>query len=127
MHGLIMIALGGAIGSLLRYFIVELTLKLTGTVFPWGTIAVNLIGCFIIGIVWGIVDKFGINPNLKMFIFIGLLGSFTTFSTFALENFYFLKNGEISFLALNIAVSNIIGILLVFIGFYTTNLILLNR
>jgi len=122
MHTLILIAVGGAIGSLLRFTITELVVK-TGFSMPWGTILVNLTGCFIIGLIWGVFNTLEIGYNTRLFVFVGLLGSFTTFSTFALENFHLLRNEDIPFMVFNISISNVAGILLVFAGFYISKIL----
>lgn len=118
MQGLLFIAAGGAIGAIMRYLVCELTYKFTTLAAPWGTIIVNLLGCLIIGILWGLFDVFPVHNNTKMFLLVGILGAFTTFSTFALENFNLFKSGEISLLVMNVSISNIVGILLVFGGYY---------
>lgn len=124
MSGLFFIAAGGAIGAVLRFLISEMTVKFAGLAYPWGTIFVNLAGCFIIGLLWGIFNVLELDNNTRLFIFVGLLGAFTTFSTFALENFHLFKSGDIFMLVLNIAISNIVGILFVFAGFYFSRLFL---
>lgn len=123
MQTFLFIALGGATGAILRFLICDFTVKMTGVAYPWGTIAVNLIGCFFIGLIWGILSFIEVGNNTKLFIFTGLLGAFTTFSTFAMENFDLLRNGEFSLFALNVSISNIIGILLVFVGFYLVKIL----
>ncbi len=123
MQSYLLIALGGAIGAVLRFLVSSITVKLTGIMYPWGTIAVNLIGCFLIGLIWGAMENLEVENNIKLFVFTGLLGAFTTFSTFAIENFYLLRNGDLTMLALNISISNIAGIFLVFAGFYVSKLL----
>ncbi|MEA3503915.1 MAG: CrcB family protein, partial [Bacteroidota bacterium] len=77
------IAAGGATGTLLRYYISGLAHKIGTGIFPWGTVAVNLIGALLIGLSWGLFDRITIPANNRLFLFIGLFGGFTTFSTFA--------------------------------------------
>ncbi len=113
----IMLATGGAIGTLLRYTLSGFTYKFLNGGFPWGTLFVNLVGCFIIGLLWGVFEVENLSANLRNFVFVGILGGFTTFSTFALESFSLLRDGEVKFALLNILASNILGILLVFAGF----------
>ncbi len=123
----ILLASGGAIGTILRYSLSGLTYKLSNGVFPWGTLAVNLAGSFFIGILWGIFEIEHLSSNVRNFVFIGILGGFTTFSTFALENFNLFRDGEIKLALTNVFVSNILGIALVFLGFliarYIVNLV----
>lgn len=124
MIGILLIALGGALGSVLRFGVITLTYKYFDIHFPWGTIFANLIGCLIIGIIWALLDTYNEPKNLKLFLITGLLGGFTTFSSFALENFNMFRAGEIKLVAANILISNIIGILLVFIGYFLTKQVL---
>jgi CrcB protein len=117
MYTLIYIALGGAAGAILRYSVSGYTYKYFNGFFPWGTLAVNLLGCFAIGFLWNVFENSTSSPNTRAFIFIGILGAFTTFSTFGLESFNLLREGEIKYALLNILVSNIAGLALVFIGY----------
>lgn len=126
MQGILFIALGGALGAILRFSVAEIVFKITGISFPWGTIAANLIGCFLIGFMWGIFNTFDLGNNARMFVFTGVLGAFTTFSTFALENFTLLRDNNFSLLTLNIGISNIAGVFLVFAGFYMSKLLFTN-
>ncbi|MBI5746785.1 MAG: fluoride efflux transporter CrcB [Nitrospirae bacterium] len=111
------IAVGGAIGTLLRYTIAGLIYRLFDSVFPWGTLGVNLLGSFIAGFLWEGFERTTVSPDLRTFIFIGILGSFTTFSSYNLESFNLLRDGEIRLALSNILASNIFGIALVFFGF----------
>ena len=90
----------------------------TGSGFPLGTLLVNLTGSFLIGLFWGVSEKavFG-NPNWKIFIFAGVLGGFTTYSTYGLESFNLLRAGKPMLALANILLSNIFGIALVGLGF----------
>jgi len=117
MYPLIYIAVGGAAGALLRYTVSAYIFRSSNGLLPWGTITVNLIGCFIIGLLWNIFENFSYSPNTRAFIFIGILGAFTTFSTFGLESFYLLKDGEIKLGIINILISNIGGLGLVGLGY----------
>lgn len=117
MFNLIFIGLGGAIGAVLRYVVSGLDYKFSNGVFPVSTLVINLAGSFIIGFLWGLFEVFVVSPTMRMFIFIGVLGGFTTFSTFALENFNLIRDGEMSIAITNIVLSNLLGIGLVFIGY----------
>ena len=117
------VLIGGAIGSLLRYATSTYSYKIFGTDFPWGTLAVNLIGALMIGFLWGMSDRFEFSTNTRNFIFVGILGGFTTFSSFALENFNLIKGGEMNLALINIGVQNIAGLALVYIGFICSKLI----
>jgi CrcB protein len=117
MSSLIYIAIGGAAGALLRYTVSGITYKYFDGLLPWGTLAVNMIGCFAIGFLWQIFEVVSTSPNTRAFIFIGILGAFTTFSTFGLESFNLLREGEVKYAVINILASNILGLGLVFAGF----------
>lgn len=112
-----MIALGGAIGSVLRYWCSSAAYRLMGTAFPWGTTAVNLIGSFVIGVLWAAFEKAATGTVARSFVFIGILGGFTTFSSFTLENFNLLRDGQVRTVLVNVLISNIVGIALVFVGY----------
>jgi CrcB protein len=88
-----------------------------GGVFPWGTLLVNMVGSFIIGLLWGVFETGNLSTNVRNFIFIGVLGGFTTFSTFALESLNLFRDGEMKLALSNLLVSNILGVTLVFVGF----------
>ncbi|OGS02007.1 MAG: camphor resistance protein CrcB [Elusimicrobia bacterium RIFOXYA1_FULL_47_7] len=119
----IYIALGGTIGALLRYGVSGLTYRYFDGVFPWGTLAVNLSGCFAIGFLWAISEQVILSAHFKPFVLVGIIGAYTTFSTFSLETFHLLRDKEIKMALVNVLASNILGIGLVFLGFVLANLI----
>ena len=120
----ILLATGGAIGTILRYSMSGLTYRLVNSVFPWGTIVVNLTGSFAIGLLWGFFEINNISSNMRNFIFIGVLGGFTTFSTYALESLSLFRDGEIKLAMTNLLISNVCGLLLVFAGFMLSKFII---
>jgi len=124
MMKLIYIAMGAVVGSVGRYGVSEACYKFFNGSFPLGTLSVNLIGSFVIGILWGLCDSMAVSQNVKLFLFVGLLGSFTTFSAFSLENFNLLRNGDYMWALLNILGSAIVGVALVCIGFFAAQAIL---
>ncbi|MFO7863295.1 MAG: fluoride efflux transporter CrcB [Salinivirgaceae bacterium] len=114
---ILIIGLGGFLGTIARFLISKVIQEQTSSAFPWHTFAVNIIGSFIIGIIIAASFKNpGMNPTLKSFLAIGFCGGFTTFSTFALENQYLLATQQYITLALYILLSIITGILAVFLG-----------
>jgi len=121
---LLFIAIGGAMGAILRHAISGMTYKYLDGVFPWGTLSVNLIGAFAIGFLWGLSEKIIISPDFRSFVFIGIIGSFTTFSTYSLETFNLFRDSEIKLALSNILISNILGIVLVLVGFVTSRYLL---
>lgn len=111
------IGIGGGIGALLRYAVSTYTYKFLDGIFPWGTLVVNLSGCFCIGFLWCIFERYVISPNARMFLFVGILGGFTTFSSYGIETFNLLRDGESKMAAFNVLSSNVLGIACVFAGF----------
>lgn len=104
------VALGGAIGSILRYLIGLIPVK-EQFLFPIKTFAINVIGCFVIGLVTALALKSNnLNPKLFLFLKVGICGGFTTFSTFALESSNLLKNGHAGIAALYMFLSFAVGI-----------------
>ena len=124
MFHILSIAVGGSIGAVLRYLVSKGISQSSFTLFPYGTLTVNLIGCFIIGFCYDIFEQVIVNPDLKALITIGFLGSFTTFSTFSLETLNLMRSGEIKLALLNIIISNICGILLAVGGVYSARFLL---
>ena len=118
------IGLGGAIGTLLRYFMGELDYRFSNGVFPVSTLVVNVTGSFVIGFLWEVVDRFVISPDVRLFIFIGVLGGYTTFSTFSLETFNLMRDGEYRIAAINVALSIILSIVAVFAGYIISRILM---
>lgn len=118
MGRLLLIALGGALGALLRFGVSGLAFRVAGDGFPWGTLVVNLIGCLAIGILWAAFERAPLPAEWAAFVFVGLLGAFTTYSTFALESMNLLRDGETFFAIANVVGSTVGGILLAFGGLF---------
>ena len=116
MFKFVSLAVGGGVGTILRYLLSGLTHKFTSDIFPWGTLVVNLLGSFAIGVLWELAEQEIISVQLKIFIFVGILGGFTTFSTYNLENFNLIRDGEFHLTFMNVFLSNVFGIGLVFLG-----------
>lgn len=112
----LVVALGGGIGACLRYLIGLVPLKEPFT-FPVKTLFINLLGCFVIGLIAAIAAKTtSLSPRTVLFIKTGLCGGFTTFSTFALETETLLKTGHIGLAMLYVALSVVVGVGLAFAG-----------
>jgi CrcB protein len=113
---------GGFVGAALRYGLsgmVQRSVPLA--VFPYGTLAVNMLGCLLIGVVVGLVDSrqlFG--PELRLFVLIGLLGGFTTYSTFGYETFALLRDGDFLRMVANVGIHVVLGLSLVWAGYAMT-------
>lgn len=86
-RAILAVALGGALGAVLRFGVGQLALQRFGPGFPWGTLIVNVVGCFFIGLLaqFAITRSFGVTPMVRIFATTGVLGGFTTFSTFSLD------------------------------------------
>lgn len=111
------IAGGGALGAVFRYLVSGFVYRFFAADFPWGTLIVNLAGSLLIGLLWGAFEVIMISQNMRLFLFIGILGAFTTFSTFSLESFNLLRDGEYGFFCWNIILSVVLGITLVTAGY----------
>jgi len=119
MKGVLLVALGGAIGSVGRF-------KLSGYIlhntidwrFPAGTFAVNVLGCLVAGLLAGLAEKYDyFTPDVRLLVFTGILGGFTTFSAFGLETMYLIKRGEPLVASANVILSVIAGLIALWIGF----------
>jgi CrcB protein len=118
MQNTIFIAVAGLIGTLLRYWLSGAVARQYGETFPWGTMAVNLIGCLITGAVFFLTEeRFLMSPTIRTVILIGLLGGFTTFSAYGLQTFALLREGQFGLATLNVVTSNILGLLMVWVGY----------
>lgn len=115
---LIYIAAGGAVGAVARYAVSGLALRWLGESFPWGTLCVNMVGSLVLGLLAGIADIATMSPAVRLFAMIGLLGAFTTFSTFSLETVEMLRDRQYLLAGANLAVSCLLGIAAVFVGFF---------
>jgi CrcB protein len=105
---LIIVGIGGFLGSAARYFVSIVSYRLFGEDFPYGTLIVNVTGSLLIGFLMAFFEeRFVLNPNLRIFLAIGILGGFTTFSTFSYETIVMLKEGS-----LLLSVTNIVGTVL---------------
>jgi CrcB protein len=114
---ILLVALGGAIGSVLRYAIGLLIKPEHSLAFPTHTLVVNIVGCLVIGLVFSWVMSISDGQNYRLFMMTGILGGFTTFSSFGLETFYLFKHGEAVKGALYVLLSNILGIGAVWLGY----------
>ncbi|MBN1943819.1 MAG: fluoride efflux transporter CrcB [Phycisphaerae bacterium] len=117
MTNFLWIALGGALGAMARYGLTEQVQKWLGPGFAWGTLSVNLLGCFLIGVAFHAISAVGPLPHEVRFLaVVGFLGAFTTFSTFSLEIVNFLRDGQFTTAAGYVLLSNIVGVGLCFAG-----------
>jgi len=121
----LIVGTGGFLGAIARYGLSGLVHRFTGGLFPLGTLAVNLIGCFVIGGLMSLVeDRQMLAPSTRLFLGIGFLGSFTTFSTFSYETVALMRHGSMRLAALNVGVSVILGLVAVAAGWAAARAIL---
>jgi CrcB protein len=125
---MMLVMLGGSFGALSRYAIALITAKYIDSRFPWGTLLANLIGCFLIGIAFGLAERTSLlGPSTRLFFMTGYLGALTTFSTYALETFNSLGSGSSPIAIANFLVNNFGGILFVFAGIFLIQFILMEK
>ena len=99
----VLVFIGGGIGAATRYWMDGALQRWTGSSFPVGTFVINAIGCFLIGFMMGALqDRFMVNPSLRVFLAIGILGGFTTFSTFSYETVTMMRDAEYLYAAVNV-------------------------
>ena len=117
MYRSMLVFIGGGIGAVFRYLLAGWVYKVVGTDFPYGTLAVNVIGCFVIGLFLTMAeDRFLISPDFRIFFAVGILGGFTTFSTFSFETVELLRDGALAIGLLNVAVSVVVGLTATWVG-----------
>lgn len=117
MNGLILVALGGGIGAAGRYLLGKIMFRLMGPGFPWGTLVANVLGGLVMGLFIGwLTFKVSGGQNLRLFIGVGVLGGFTTFSSFSLESLRMIENKAYAMAAGYMSASVVLSILAVFIG-----------
>jgi CrcB protein len=119
---LALVALGGGFGALIRFLLSGWIQANNATTFPFGTFTVNILGCFLIGIAWATLSSHPQNLWTP-FLMIGILGGFTTFSTFGLESIQFYQAGKTGILLAYVLLSNIVGLLAVLVGIKLVELI----
>jgi len=124
MRNIIMVGLGGFAGSALRYLIAGWVQKLSDSpLFPYGTLGVNVLGCLLIGLLGGWADNaelFG--PGTRLFLLVGLLGGFTTFSTFGYETMALLRDKELLAAGAYVGLHLVLGFTAVAVGYGISNL-----
>jgi CrcB protein len=118
MEKVLLIGLGGFVGTCARYLLGQLAHSVTKIAdFPVGTLSVNLIGCFLIGLVAYLIDTHGMaSESTRAIVIIGVLGGFTTFSAFGFETMGLIQNGQSSLALLNVAANVVLGLLFVILG-----------
>jgi fluoride exporter len=111
------VAAGGALGSLLRFWMSSGIYAVLGRGFPYGTLAVNVVGCLAMGLLYVLLlERMALAPEWRAALLIGLLGGFTTFSTFTMETFNLMENGETLKAGLNVLLSVITCVAATWVG-----------
>lgn len=119
---LFLIGAGGFLGSISRYLLHKVISENYPGIFPVGTLVVNLLGCLLIGIIYGLAAKANIlSHEMRMLLAVGFCGSFTTFSTFAYEKLYLLQGNALLQAVIYALLSIIMGVSLVFVGIWLVN------
>ena len=115
---LLLIGVAGLAGTLCRYGLSGFVARRVGETFPTGTLLVNVIGCFVAGVLlYTLNERFLISELVRTTLMIGFLGGFTTFSSFGVQTFTLMREGEMFFALMNVLLSNVIGIASVWVGY----------
>lgn len=118
---LLLIGLGGAIGSTARYLVSALVLRATTPYFPYGTFVVNVLGCALFGAIVGLAQhRVALSPDARAFLLVGVLGGFTTFSTFAFDTLSLLRDAQPAAALVNALGQLLVGVAAVWVGFRLT-------
>ncbi len=119
---LLVIAIGGALGSVARYLFSTAVLRATGSLFPIGTFAVNVVGCFVFGAIAGAAEqRVQFAPELRLFLLVGVLGGFTTFSSYAFESFALIRDGQFAAAGINLTGQVVAGLAGLWAAYVITN------
>jgi len=113
------VALGGALGSMARFWMANAVADLTGPQFPWGTLGINVIGSFVIGLFFALTGpggRFDVSTDARIFLMVGLCGGFTTFSSFSLQTLQLVQTGELLRAGAYVAGSVVLCLLFVWFG-----------
>ncbi len=124
MKQLLLVGFGGFVGSVLRYLVSKLNLYWQVLSLPMGTLLVNILGSFVIGLLVGVSAKSEIiSPDLRLLLMVGFCGGFTTFSSFSNENMMLIQNGQIFTALLYTGLSLLFGFAAVYLGYVSSNLL----
>ncbi len=116
MNNLLFVALGGSIGAVFRYLISIMMIQVFGSAFPFGTLVVNTIGSFLMGVIYALGQVSNVSPELKALVGVGLLGALTTFSTFSNETLLLMQQGQWLKSLINIALNLGLCLFMVYLG-----------
>src|SRR3989304_1993814 len=114
---IVLLLAAGALGTLARYWLGGFVQKASGGVFPWGTFAVNMNGCFLFGLVWSMAEeRLVVSGEVRAVLLIGFMGAFTTFSTFVFETGELFRDAQWALAIGNLLLQNVSGIALLLLG-----------
>jgi CrcB protein len=114
---LVLVAFAGALGTLARYGLSGFVQRMAGGPFPFGTLAVNMIGCFLFGVIWTLADeRLVISQDSRVVMLGGFMGAFTTFSTFIFDTGHFARQSEWMMATGNIVIQIVVGMVFLFLG-----------
>jgi CrcB protein len=117
MQKLAWLVLAGALGTLARYGLAGFIHRVNGVSFPWGTVVVNLTGCFLAGLLWSLFEnRWAVSGETRTIVMVGFMGAFTTFSAYILETGELLRSAEWLHAAANVTIQNGLGLVALFIG-----------
>ena len=116
-----LIGLGSFIGGVGRYLLSQFIQNKALTAFPYGTLTVNIIGCFLIGIAYGLTERHGLSNEWRLFLATGILGGFTTFSAFSYESISLMRDGQAGTALLYIGCSIVLGLLATYGGLWAVS------
>jgi len=117
MHKLVLLMLAGSAGTLARYAMAGTVHRLSGAGFPWGTLAVNLTGCFLAGLLWALFEhRWPVHAETRTLVMVGFMGAFTTFSAFILETGELMRSAQWMHVAANLTLQNGLGFAALFLG-----------
>ena len=114
---IILLCIAGAAGTLCRYGLAVLTHRIAGTSFPWGTLAVNITGCFAAGLLWAVFEhRWTVSSETRIIVMLGFMGAFTTFSTYMLESGELIRTAQYFSAAANLFLQNGLGLIALIAG-----------
>jgi CrcB protein len=114
---ILMVAGAGSLGALARYALQGWVQRMSGSTFPWGTLAVNMLGCLAIGLIMHLaLERQALSDHSRVLLTVGFLGAFTTYSTFGYETFALLRERDVTPALLNVGASVVLGLAAVWLG-----------
>ncbi len=117
MQKFLWLALAGALGTLTRYGLAGFVHRINGVSFPWGTLTVNVAGCFLAGLLWTLFEsRWTVSGEVRLIVLVGFMGAFTTFSAFILETGELMRSSEWLFAAANLVLQNGVGLAALYTG-----------